>query len=182
MIATITNLIYLGAGAIAYDKDRLILSVSLVNLTLCSGMYHGLLWMGTNSLFWQNMDMASIYLVLGVLPMAITKRYSIDWIWLIPSALLILNKFGVLLPDFHVDSFVSVPVMAIPTLVYGWSRIKPDWYWTAIMFMVFAVVFNVIALQFKYDIYGYDGPHGLWHIESGIAFILIITGIKGEAK
>lgn len=174
MIATATNLIYAIAGAVGLKRKQYLISVSLIILAVASGVYHYGVFTGNPSEFWQDADVSSIYLVLGALPFTfVGKKRSL--IWMIPAIALTAFKFDLI--EVPIDSTVAVPLMALPGLISGYFNINPDFYWSAVIFMVFALIFSFIANKFSMTLTGYDVPHGYWHLASGVAFIFLLMGM-----
>lgn len=173
MWQTITNAIYGVSAGIALSRYRLPMTLAMILLGVSSGMYHGMEWLADGSKFWQRMDVSAIYIVVGLFPYTITRVKG--WLWLfVPVVVLIANKFGYLGATW--DSNITVPVLAIPTLIVGYMRIKRHFFWDAIALMVVAFGYAMIGNNFDMNLWGYDQPHGMWHILSGSAFCLLLMG------
>ena len=174
MFSTITNAIYGVSAGIALSRYRLPMTLAMILLGICSGMYHGMEWLADGSTFWQRADVSAIYIVLGLFPFTITRDRK--WLWLfIPVAVMISNKFGLLGDTWN--SNITVPLLAIPTLIIGYIRIKRHFFWDAVVLMVVSTGYGVIANNFDIDLWQYDQPHGMWHLLSGVSFVLLLMGV-----
>ena len=177
-LATVTNLIYvLAFGVHAYHMS--IVAIPLLILGVTSAMYHylyardhaGLVVDKQRLKLYQNFDVASIYLVLGVYPYQLAGGWW--WLFFIPCLIMLLQK---LFSRNSWDSHVLIPVVAIVVFVLAYLN-RPTY---LVISAIIAMTAAVVASKFA-DYYlstghpeKYDRLHADWHNYSGVAFMAIV--------
>ena len=176
--ATISNFIYLDAFAHhAYFAS--IVAIPLAILGITSGIYHylyawshvGLSLDRKKLKLYQNLDVASIYLVLGVYPFHLAGGW---WaLFLIPCLVMAYQK---LRSDQPWDSHVLIPIVAVAVFAVAFMERETYIVLSALGAMVAALIVSKIGDYYldKGHHEKYDRFHADWHHYSGIAFIIIV--------
>jgi len=169
-----TNLIYWYAAFEHLMVSNYIMATCLFILGYTSFVYHFKLANGKKNIFWQRMDVSSIYLVLGFYPFTISGE-PITLLWLLPAVYAIGNKFAleIFSPHKRLSSTTVTILLSVPTLVLAMVYLPKPIVISSMVIIIWAQFISIIADKFPKLSEAYNKAHGVWHIASGFVFSLL---------
>lgn len=177
-LATISNFIY-AVATIVHIYHGSVVAIPLALLTFGSAYYHYLyarehagLNVSTKALgTYQRLDVAAIYLVIGMYPFQLAGDL---WaLFFIPCATMAIQK---MMSDWPWDSHKLIAVLSVVVFAVAYFHRPGYMVAGALAFMVLAMVVSVMAdhMLRKGNAKGYDRLHSHWHYYTGIAFIILV--------